>query len=273
MEFYVYLNGARRGPFPEERVQEFLSQGLLHPEDLASAQPEGEWKPLSAFRRFDSGERARVVSPPAEIVAPKTTDIAAAPPMSTPVEHDAPPSVTRISALGPYARVTLAPNETAFFTTTLHWSVFARYAALGIALFLFAAIPFAVGVQAFTGSERGWFVLPLPALLLIPPAIAFASSEIVVTDRRILIKTGAVHRQTTEMFISKVESIAVNQGVLGRMFDCGTVKIRGTGGFEESFNSIAKPLLLRDWVHRLQSGDLPRSGELPETMAVATSIS
>ncbi len=77
--------------------------------------------------------------------------------------------------------------------------------------------------------------------LLVPPALAFASSEIVITDRRVLIKTGIVRRQTAEMFISKVESIGVEQGFLGRMLDFGTVRIRGTGGFEETFDCDCAP--------------------------------
>ena len=182
-------------------------------------------------------------------------------PVSIPEPQSNPPVVAprlTAEALGPYSRSTLAPNETPYFKTSLHWIVFVRFGFLALLVFLFAAIPFAIAVQAVTGSELGWFVLPLPAFLLLPPALAFASSELVITDRRVLIKTGIVRRQSVEMFISKVESIAVDQGFLGRIFDYGTVIIRGTGGFEEPFEAIANPILFRNWVQRLQSGDVPR---------------
>jgi uncharacterized membrane protein YdbT with pleckstrin-like domain len=69
----------------------------------------------------------------------------------------------------------------------------------------------------------------------------------------VLIKTGIVRRQTLEVFVSKVESIAVDQGVLGRMLDYGTVIIRGTGRHEERFEAIARPVEFRNWVQRMQS--------------------
>jgi uncharacterized membrane protein YdbT with pleckstrin-like domain len=153
--------------------------------------------------------------------------------------------------------MTLEPNETPFYTTSLHWIVFVRFALLGLAVFLFAAIPFAIGIQALTGSEIGWFALPLPAFILLPPAVAYSSSQMVITDRRVLIKTGIIRRQSMELFISKIESIGVDQGLFGRMLDYGTITIRGTGGFEEPFEWIANPLLFRSWIQRLQSAAPP----------------
>lgn len=243
MEFYVYLNGARRGPFPEQQVQAFLADSLLLPTDLACDQPEGNWKPLAEFRRFGiTSSASQALETPRVVAAPTAAFASALAPAD----------------LGPYSRSTLAPDETAYFKTSLHWFIFVRFALAGIVLFVFAAVPFAIAVQALTGSELGWFALPLPAFLLVPPSVAFASSEIVITDRRVLIKTGVIRRQTAEMFISKVESIAVDQGFLARLFDFGTVRIRGTGGFEESFDTIARPLAFRNWVQRVQSGEAPR---------------
>lgn len=243
MGFYVYLNGARRGPFSDVQVRSFLADGLLQPTDLVSGNVEGGWKPASEMTEFNpSASSVPIVSAPPEL--PRSPENPAAPNLpSFPAD-----------TLGPYARSTLAPNETPYFKTSLHWIIFVRFALLGCAVFLFAAIPFAIAVQAVTGSELGWFVLPLPAFILIPPTLAFASSELVITDRRVLIKTGIIRRQTLEMFISKVESIAVDQGFLGRVMDYGTVTIRGTGGFAEPFEAIAQPILFRNWVQRLQSG-------------------
>lgn len=229
MDFFVYLNGVRRGPFAENCIRSFLADGLLLPTDLAANEATGDWKPLSTFERLTTARPE-----------PRPAAAAAALPASE---------------LGPYARSALAPNETPCYKSSLHWFIFVRFALGAVVLFIFAAVPFAIAIQALTGSQLGWFVLPLPMFLLVPPAVAFASSEIVITNRRVLIKTGIVRRQTAEMFISKVESIGVEQGFLGRLFDFGQVRIRGTGGFEEAFDSIARPLQFKNWIQRLQSGD------------------
>jgi hypothetical protein len=264
MEFYVYLNGAKRGPFTEERLRSFLADGLLQSSDLASEQPEGGWRQLAAFRRFELPEAdaapaaaeaalTTAAPPPLPIAKPETPSTPV-PAVSVPVSVPSDAVPIPVEALGDYARTTLAPNERPFFKTSLHWIVFVRFAVLALVVFLFAAIPFAIAVQAMTGSEIGWFALPLPTFILLPPALAYASSELVITDRRVLIKTGIVRRRSMEMFISKIESIAVDQAAVGRLLDFGTVTIRGTGGFEEPFEAIANPIVFRNWVQRMQGG-------------------
>ena len=264
MEFYVYLNGAKRGPFSEERLRSFLADGLLQPSDLASEQPDGGWRQLAAFRRFELPDTDRTpaasdvaptpAAPPPLPIAKPATPPTPAPEVSRPVVVPSDAVPIPVESLGDYSRTTLAPNERPYFKTSLHWIVFVRFAVLALLVFLLGAIPFAIAVQAMTGSEIGWFALPLPAFIMLPPALAYASSELVITDRRVLIKTGIVRRLSMEMFIAKIESIAVDQGAIGRMFDYGTVTVRGTGGFEEPFEAIANPILFRNWVQRMQSG-------------------
>ena len=248
MDVFIYLNGEKRGPFAEERVRQVLADGFIRNTDLAATSAGGELKPLTDLL---SPPRERAVvrhdqPAPAPVLLPAVAAAPEAPRMST-------------ESLGPYSRATLAPNETPFLRTSLHWIIFARFAFFALLLFVFVALPFAVGVQALTGSEIGWFALPLPIFVMVPPAIAYAGSELVVTNMRVLIKTGVIRRQTLEMFISKIESIAVDQGFFGRIFDYGTVLIRGTGGFQEPFETIARPLEFRNSVQRVQSAHNPRA--------------
>ena len=261
MQFYLYLNGEKRGPLPADRVQLLLNEGVLQPSDLASSDADGEWKPLGVL---STAANEQAPAPPATPLAAALVQFPVeqapppvplpAPPLP-PLPRDLPPISP--DTLGPYSRSTLAPNETPFYKTSLHWIIFVRFALLGFAVFLFVAMPLAIAVQAVLGSELGWLALPLPVLFLVPPTLAFASSELVITDRRVLIKTGIIHRQTLEMFISKIESVGVDQGFFARMFDYGSVLVRGTGGFEQAFEAIAAPLEFRRWVQRLQSGEHP----------------
>lgn len=254
MEFYIYLNGEKRGPFPEAHVHLFLADGLVRPTDLAANGPDAELKPLGSVLRAPAA--TEVAAPAVEIVEPLEAARERAPVGPLPTAPAAFADLPQVPAetLGPYSRSTLSPNETAYLRTSLHWIVFVRYGMLGMALFFFAALPFAIALQALAGLEIGWWTLPLPAFVMVPPSVAYASSELVITNMRVLIKTGVIRRQTLEMFISKIESIAVSQGLLGRVFDYGTVLIRGTGGFQEPFEAIARPVEFRNCVQRLQSG-------------------
>lgn len=233
MAIYLYLNGTRRGPFEEEQVRRMLTERVLQENDLASSAETGDWKTV-----------ANLLSAPRTRSVVNRTESGPAPTLPAPYPQQ---------LAGSYVQATLGPNESIFYKTSVHWILFVRYAVLALLVFIFVAIPFAIAVQALLSSQLGWFALPLPILILIPPAVQFATSELVVTNRRVLIKTGAINRQTLEMFISKVESVGVHQSFLGRFLDYGTVIIRGTGGSDEPFQLIAHPIHFRNAVQRMQS--------------------
>ena len=72
-----------------------------------------------------------------------------------------------------------------------------------------------------------------------------ATSEFVITNKRVVVKIGLVWRRTLEMNLSRVETVNVDQSILGRLLDYGTITIIGTGGTRESFRRISKPLEFR----------------------------
>jgi uncharacterized membrane protein YdbT with pleckstrin-like domain len=74
--------------------------------------------------------------------------------------------------------------------------------------------------------------------------------EMALTNRRVVIKTGVVSRSTTEMLLSKVESIQVVEPALGRMLGYGTIRVIGTGGTTEPFEQIQNPLEFRRQVQQ-----------------------
>ena len=81
--------------------------------------------------------------------------------------------------------------------------------------------------------------------LFILPLIDRATSEFVITNKRVVVKIGLVWRRTLEMNLSRVETVNVDQSILGRLLDYGTITIIGTGGTRESFRRISKPLEFR----------------------------
>jgi uncharacterized membrane protein YdbT with pleckstrin-like domain len=74
------------------------------------------------------------------------------------------------------------------------------------------------------------------------------STEIAVTDRRIIYKRGWISRHTEEMNISKVETVDVDQSILGRLLGYGTIRIKGIGGSWEPLYYIAAPIRIRSQI-------------------------
>jgi len=72
--------------------------------------------------------------------------------------------------------------------------------------------------------------------------VSFRSSEFAVTDQRVIIKLGVFRRRLLEQQRSKVEAIAVNQSIPGRLFGFGDIVVTGTGGTKEPFERIGAPM-------------------------------
>jgi uncharacterized membrane protein YdbT with pleckstrin-like domain len=72
------------------------------------------------------------------------------------------------------------------------------------------------------------------------------TTELAVTDRRVIYKRGFIRRDTVEMNMDKVEAVEVQQSVLGRLFNYGTLNVKGTGQSIEHLCTIASPLALRN---------------------------
>lgn len=81
--------------------------------------------------------------------------------------------------------------------------------------------------------------------LFIAPLIARYAAEFGITNKRVIIKTGLFSRKTLEMNLSKIESVNVDQSIWGRIFGFGDITIIGTGGTEETFHTIRKPIRFR----------------------------
>jgi uncharacterized membrane protein YdbT with pleckstrin-like domain len=71
----------------------------------------------------------------------------------------------------------------------------------------------------------------------------------VTTDRRLIAQVGLISRRTVEMHLTKIESLAIDQPVLGRILGFGTVKCRGMGAGDQEFRLVAKAMLVRRHVY------------------------
>jgi len=148
-----------------------------------------------------------------------------------------------------YVERSLQPGETIVATTRIHWWFVYRRAVL----FLILAAALAALSLGQSQDMQGWLLagsggaLVFGILLSIGPAIERATTEFAVTNRRIIHKTGVFRRDTQEMNLSKVETVFVDQPMLGRILSFGSVRVHGTGGYTEFalHSHVADPLRFR----------------------------
>jgi uncharacterized membrane protein YdbT with pleckstrin-like domain len=144
-----------------------------------------------------------------------------------------------------YVERVLQPGEQVRHISSIHWIV----CWPGVAVALVAVVTYWLSdTRLMTGLWRyTGYALALVALgLLFEQWFRWWVTEIAATNRRIIYKKGLIRRQTNEMNMDKVESVQVEQSILGRMLDYGTVTILGTGEGFETLRTIASPIELRN---------------------------
>lgn len=166
-----------------------------------------------------------------------------------------------------YAEKHLIAGETVQYETRLHWIVMLGHALIaavlalvGVSLLLTPWSSVNGGAASSAGALR-W----AGAACLVAAIIFFAiglvqrnATEMAVTNRRVIVKSGLANRRTIELLLARIESIAVEEPAMGRLLGYGTVIVRGTGGTPEVFPQIAHPLAFREQVQRQIAGE-PKS--------------
>jgi uncharacterized membrane protein YdbT with pleckstrin-like domain/DNA-directed RNA polymerase subunit RPC12/RpoP len=144
----------------------------------------------------------------------------------------------------------LMPGEVVTGTAVLHWVIYLQivYAAIiGLIVDCFF-------YSAFSGEINSWgaFIVFLILVEIVVAGTAalgacinMKTAEFAVTNKRVLMKCGFIRRRSVEIMLTKIESITVNQGILGRILDFGTIIVGGTGGTKDPFHNIADPLKFR----------------------------
>jgi uncharacterized membrane protein YdbT with pleckstrin-like domain len=153
-----------------------------------------------------------------------------------------------------YTEKVLQPGETVRFSSRIHWIVYVR----GVVIIVLGIVAAVILRQFDPAAAASGF--SVPSLIAIAVGLVFGglslisawwrrlTTEVTVTESRVIYKHGFIRRHTFEMNMNKVESVHVNQSVIGRIFDYGDILIRGTGSSFEPLRLISRPLEFRNYV-------------------------
>jgi uncharacterized membrane protein YdbT with pleckstrin-like domain len=152
--------------------------------------------------------------------------------------------------MGRYIDEILQPGEKVLYSTNAHWIFYfpAIVAWIAVVVLLILsrtttndslellcwAVAAVIAVVALYWTARAWFHR--------------WTTETDVTNMRVVHKTGFIKRRTFEMALDKVESVDVNQSILGRILSYGSVTVRGVGEGAETIDMIASPLEFRNHI-------------------------
>lgn len=157
-----------------------------------------------------------------------------------------------------YIESNLLENEKLVYEIGPHWIVFTSgcaMIALGIVLWLFLPLVTSVAkmniIAGFTIHNIAFLVCFCVGMYwLVSAYIYYMTSEYGITNKRVLIKTGWIERESLELMLDKVEGVLVDQTIMGRVFNFGMITVIGTGGTRDSFPFIPDPLQFRKEVQQ-----------------------
>src|SRR5271156_576074 len=152
--------------------------------------------------------------------------------------------------MGRYIDDILQPGEKVLYSTNAHWIFYLPEIAawiLALVLLVLSRATITEGIILLCLSAAA--VVALAALYWTANAWFHRwTTETDVTNMRVVHKTGFIKRRTFEMSLDKVESVDVNQSILGRLLNYGNVTVRGVGEGAETINTIASPLDFRNHI-------------------------
>jgi hypothetical protein len=157
-----------------------------------------------------------------------------------------------------YIEKALIPGEHVVYRTRLHWIVMIGHVVLS--LFLLALAGFLL-VYAYRHRPMpitqlhlfewgGVAALVIALMVILMGSVRRSATEMAVTNRRVVVKTGLASRRTVEMLLNKVETIEVSEPGMGRLLGYGSITVIGTGGTSEPFHLMAHPLEFRSRVQQ-----------------------
>jgi uncharacterized membrane protein YdbT with pleckstrin-like domain len=151
--------------------------------------------------------------------------------------------------MGRYIDEILQPGEKVLYSTNAHWIFFLP----AILLWLLAAVFLVLSGMVPAGSALMLVCWALAAIVAIFALYKTATAwfhrwttETDVTNLRVIHKTGFIKRRSFEMSLDKIESVDVEQSILGRILNYGDVTVLGVGEGKEPISTIASPLAFRN---------------------------
>lgn len=145
-----------------------------------------------------------------------------------------------------YVESVLAAGEKIVYRAKISRWKFLLYYLVGIVCLVGAPAALLItGERGNTGLAVAGITVLAGLVVILAAVIRRNTTELVLTNRRIITKRGLISRDTVEMNLSKVESLHVNQTLMGRLLNYGDVSVVGTGASLEPLRGIGRPLELR----------------------------
>jgi len=161
-----------------------------------------------------------------------------------------------------FPRKLLAPGEEIFLEAHPNWSILVPR----LALFLLVLAGCVAGVVTWTRAPlwMGWVFLGVAGvcfLWVVAKVGVWRSTSLVLTNRRVVYRTGLLRRLGREIPLDRVQDVTYSQSLGERLVGAGSLRIQSAGaGGDEPFPDIRHPAAVQSLINRLISPPAPAPG-------------
>ena len=159
---------------------------------------------------------------------------------------------TRPAAQMAYIDKYLITGENVVERVQLHWSVVAGPAIATILAAFFVGYTITWPRSAI--EAQSWVMarvaFALVGVLLLARVIRWCTTECVLTNKRLVVKTGWLRRDLVEIWLTKIEGVQLHQSLAGRILGYATLVVSGLGGTRELHSNIAAPVRFQQAIRR-----------------------
>ncbi len=152
-----------------------------------------------------------------------------------------------------YIEKVLLPDERIVYSATLHWIIYLQGLAFTIVggligYYSYPALVFLFGPQYAHQLTRvitvvALIIVLIGTMLLLGAFVRQTSTELVITNRRLIAKYGFISRTTFEIMMNRITGANFDQTVLARIMGFGTIWVHGAGGEVSPISGVANPQL------------------------------
>ena len=152
-----------------------------------------------------------------------------------------------------YVTKVLMPDEQIIYAATLHWIMYLHGLAITICGGLMGFYSQPVLTVLFGERLGAQFTKPVSMvamlIVLTGSALLFGaymrqiSTELVVTNKRLIAKYGFISFTTFEILVNRITGANFDQSITGRLLGFGTVLVHGAGGEISPIDQVADPQL------------------------------
>jgi len=164
--------------------------------------------------------------------------------------------------IGEYINSIILPNERVLAIAKIHWVIYISPSIFSLFALLISILPM-IGLSSYASSGEiaslatvNFLICGFPLWLIagigfLRAFLTTKFTEFALTDKRVIGKAGLIKRSSLELVLGKIESIRVNQSLMGRLLDYGTLVISGSGGTHQMIPYIAEPMKMKQTINSI----------------------